>query len=161
MKQQEKTLPNFQVIGITTRTSNADEMKGAGKIGDLWKRFYAEGIVDQIPSKTDHSIFAVYHTYESNKNGAYSITLGCKVETGTQPPAGMDILKIPAQNYAQFTTTKGPMPQIVIETWQNIWMQEDHSKLKRQYTYDFEVYDQRSADPRSSEVDIYIALKPS
>ncbi|MNL69814.1 Bacterial transcription activator, effector binding domain [compost metagenome] len=73
----------------------------------------------------------------------------------------MDLLKIPAQNYAQFTTTKGPMPQIVIETWQNIWMQEDHSKLKRQYTYDFEVYDQRSADPRSAEVEIYIGLKPS
>lgn len=160
MKQQDKTLPSFQIIGITTRTSNADEMKGAGKIGDLWKRFYAEGIAEQIQGKTEPSIFAVYHAYESDKNAVYSLTLGCKVETGTNPPAGMDLLKIPAQNYAQFTTTKGQMPQVVIETWQNIWNQEDHQKLKRQYTYDFEVYDQRSADPRSAEVEIYIALKP-
>lgn len=159
MKQQEKQLGSFQIIGITTRTSNADEMSGAGKIGDLWKRFYAEGIAEQIPSKMEPSMFAVYHSYESDKTGVYSITLGCKVETGTNPPAGMNVVKIPSQKYAQFTTTKGQMPQVVIETWQNIWQQEDHLKLKRQYSYDFEVYDQRSADPRSAEVDIYTALK--
>lgn len=159
MKQQDKNLNTFQIIGITTRTSNVDEMNGAGKIGDLWKRFYAEGIAEQIPAKSEPSIFAVYHAYESDKNAPYSMTLGCKVETGTNPPTGMDVLKIPTQNYTQFTTTKGQMPQVVIETWQNIWQQEEHLKLKRQYSYDFEVYDQRSADPRSSEVDIYIALK--
>lgn len=33
--------PAFHVVGLSTRTSNADEMAGKGRIGAIWERFYA------------------------------------------------------------------------------------------------------------------------
>jgi len=159
MNQITKTINEFQVIGITCRTSNRDEMSSSAKIPELWRRLYEEDILNKIPNKLDSTIIAVYHSYESNKNSMYSLTIGSRVESGTRPPSGMDGLSVPTQTYWQFTSQKGSMPQVVIETWQQIWILEDQALIHRQYTYDFEIYDQRAMDPSSSQVDIFIGLK--
>ncbi len=43
--------PEFSIIGIQVRTSNAREMTGQGDIPKQWTKFYKEGIADKIPHK--------------------------------------------------------------------------------------------------------------
>jgi predicted transcriptional regulator YdeE len=49
------------------------------------------------------------------------------------------------------------MPKAVVETWQEIWSSD--KSLNRKYTYDFEVYGEKSQNGLNSEVEIYIAMK--
>lgn len=158
MKPQETTLDSFQIMGIKTRTSNSDEAKGAGKIQALWNTFFSEGVTNRIPEKSDTTIFAVYHDYESDATAPYSLLIGLKVPPGAKPAPGLELITIPKQKFSRFTTRKGEMPNIVIEAWQNIWSGTGIDKLNRKYSYDFETYDSRAADPKSSEVDIFIAV---
>jgi predicted transcriptional regulator YdeE len=50
MKETILFKENFQLMGISERTSNAEEMKGNGKIPMLWQRFYSEGIIQKLNS---------------------------------------------------------------------------------------------------------------
>lgn len=54
---------------------------------------------------------------------------------------------------------KGQMPDIVIKAWQYIWAKSSQLEINRSYTADFEVYDHRCANPLSSRVDLFIAVK--
>jgi len=49
------------------------------------------------------------------------------------------------------------MPEAVAKTWTTIW--ERDKELNRKYTYDFEVYGEKSQNGENSEVEIYIASK--
>jgi predicted transcriptional regulator YdeE len=49
------------------------------------------------------------------------------------------------------------MPKSVLDTWANIW--EHDKELNRKYSYDFEVYGDKSQNGENSEVEIYIATK--
>jgi predicted transcriptional regulator YdeE len=52
------------------------------------------------------------------------------------------------------------MPKVVINAWQAIWqMNENDFQNKRTYLADFEVYDQRPANPNETAVDIYIGIE--
>ncbi len=71
--------PEFSVIGIQVRTSNAKEMTGGGAIPKQWAKFFKEGIADKIPNKVDSTIYAVYTDYASDRNGEYDFIIGMKV----------------------------------------------------------------------------------
>ncbi len=58
-------------------------------------------------------------------------------------------------NYKIFTA-KGKMPDAVVNKWMEIWKDDE---LKRAYTSDFEVYGEKSQNPKNAEVEIYIAVK--
>ena len=163
----ETTMPKkvhqdgFSVVGIQARTTNAKEATGAGEIPKLWQRFFQDGIQHKIPNKVDGTIYAVYTDYASDRNGEYSFVIGVKVEANAKPPAGLVLKKIPAGEYAIVTTDNGPVSKVVPAAWQQIWPQEDKDQLggRRAYKADFEVYDQRAADPQNSQVDIYVGVK--
>lgn len=159
MKQQTTSLEDFQIIGIKTRTTNAEEMKGAGRIQALWNQFYSEKVMDKISGKVDAKIISAYHDYESDATGAYSVLVGVKVAAGTKVPDGMHLVSVPAQNYSQLTSRQGEMPTVVIEMWQKVWQLESKSELKRKYTVDLEIYDERSMNPASAIVELFIAVK--
>ena len=159
MKQQHVSLESFQIIGIKTRTTNAEEMKGAGRIQTLWNQFYSQQVVEKISGKVDAKIISVYHDYESNATGAYSVLVGVKVAAGTTVPEGMHLVNVPAQSYVQWTSRQGEMPGVVIELWQNVWQLESASELKRKYTMDLEIYDERSMNPANAIVELFIATK--
>lgn len=148
------SMEEINIIGIKTRTTNAQEMSGKGQILPLWKKFYGKNILAKIPGKTDAQIYAVYHDYESDMNGAYSLLLGARVAPGTKAPKGMTLLKIPVQEYVHIVSPKGEMPGVVVEAWKKVWSATD---FKRKYSYDFEVYGDKAKDPKSSEVDLYIS----
>jgi predicted transcriptional regulator YdeE len=149
------TVDEVRVIGIEARTSNAKEMTAEGVIGNLWARLNREGFLTRIPNKADSAIVALYTDYESDKDGAYSFLLGARVSSAANVPEGMVARKIPAGRYAVFTSEKGPAQRVVFETWKRIW----GAPLDRTYKTDFEVYDERAADPENMQMSIYVGVR--
>lgn len=150
----------FTVIGIAARTTNAKEMSGKGVIGRLWARFMKEDVLAGIPHKADSSILAVYTDYESDANGPYTFLLGAKVKSADIVPAGMVAKEIPAGRYAVFTSEKGPAEKVVPETWSRIWaLPKTAPGGNRAYKADYEVYDERAADPQHTQVDVYVGIR--
>jgi predicted transcriptional regulator YdeE len=150
----------FSVIGIEARTNNAKEMGRDGIIPKQWARFFADGIPSKIPNKVDLTIYAVYTDYASDRNGDYAFLIGARVSQTSLIPPGMVARKVPAGKYAVVTSAKGPVERVVPQTWQQIYSLEDSSTLggPRSYQTDFELYDQRSRDPKDSQVDIYVGI---
>jgi predicted transcriptional regulator YdeE len=148
------------VVGISIRTSNANEMSGKGVIPQQWDRFTNERLLGKIPNKVDSNILAVYTDYESDGHGAYSFMIGARVNSTEDVPLGMVATKVPAGRYAVFTSEKGFVGKVVPQTWSRIWaIPKSSPGGNRTYRADFEVYDQRAADPQNAEVDIYVGIK--
>lgn len=147
---------SFKVIGIEIRTSNA-----AGDIPGQWKRFYTEGVLARIPDKEDGNTVVVYSGYASDHNGDYDYLIGARVKGASPAPPGMVMRTVPKGRYALLTTDRGQVGQVVSDAWRKIWDLEGAGGLGggRTYKADFEVYDQRSRDPGSSQVDIYVGIR--
>jgi predicted transcriptional regulator YdeE len=161
-KMEAKVTQNagFSVIGISARTSNATEMTTEGVIGKQWARLMQENLLSKIPNKADKNIIALYTDYASDKNGEYTYVLGAKVDSDTEIPAGMVMKKIPAGRYAIFTSDKGPAPKVVPELWMRInSLPSSAPGGNRVYGTDFEVYDERAADPQNIQMDVYVGIK--
>jgi predicted transcriptional regulator YdeE len=150
----------FTVIGISARTNNARETATDGAIGKQWARFMQEGILAEIPNKVDHSIVAVYTDYARDHNGDYTFVLGAKVSSSANVPEAMIAKKIPAGRYAMFTSDKGPGPKVVPALWMKInSLPKSAIGGDRAYRADFEIYDERAADPQNLQVDVYVGIR--
>jgi predicted transcriptional regulator YdeE len=152
----------FQVVGIEASTNNAKESGPDAIIGKLWRQFLSESLLNRIPDRVDQSIIAVYTDYISDAKGQYTFVLGAKVKPVPTPvvPEGMVVKTVPAGRYAVFTSDRGPAAKVVVETWKRIWAYyQSPANGQRAYRADFEVYDQRTADPNNAHVEIYIGLK--
>ena len=62
----------FKIYGLKTRTKNADEINGNGKIPALWAKFTKEF----YDGKSE--IYGVYCSYENGINGLYDLFIGTK-----------------------------------------------------------------------------------
>jgi predicted transcriptional regulator YdeE len=150
----------FTVIGIAARTNNAREASSDGVIGKQWARFMQEGVLGKIPNKLDHSIVAVYTDYASDHNGDYTFVLGAKVSSTADLPDGLVATKVPGGRYVVFTSEKGPGPKVVPELWKKInALPKSATGGNRAYRADFEIYDERAADPQNLQVDVYVGIK--
>lgn len=145
----------FKVIGISTKTSN-NNGEASAAIGALWSQFISENLLAKIPNQLDSDIVCIYTDYESNHTGRYTCLLGMKVSSLEQVPEGLTGREFPGGKFQSFLA-KGSLPEAIVETWQDIWNQDE--TLNRSYTYDYEIYDDRSRQGEASEVDIYIAKK--
>lgn len=150
--------PAFDVIGIITRTSNKAAFQ-EGTIQKLWERFMTEQIFNKIPNKQDNAVIALYHDYEGDKDGEYSLLIGVRVTSIENIPSGMIAKHVIAEDRALFTTNQGPQTEVVIGEWQKIWNVEAQGELARSYTFDYELYDERSYDPANAIVEIHIGVK--
>ena len=162
LKPRIVELPSFTVLGIAVRTNNAKEASPDGIIGQQWQRFMSEQLMGKIPGKLSPDIYAVYTDYASDANGDYTYILGAKVQTAHDGlyPADMVEKIVPAGRYAVFASERGPVAKVVVETWKQIWSYfQSGEHGKRAYLSDFELHDQRAADPNNAQVDIYIGLK--
>ena len=75
-------------------------------------------------------------------------------------PKGMVIKTVPAGRYAVFASDRGPVAKVVVETWKQVWSYYQlPANGQRAYRADFELYDQRAADPDNAQVDIYIGVQ--
>jgi predicted transcriptional regulator YdeE len=160
MSSRVVQLDGFTVIGIATRTNNAREASTDGIIGKQWARLMQEDVLTKIPNKLDHSITAVYTDYENDHSGEYTFVLGAKVSSSANVPEGMIAKKIPEGRYAVFTSEKGPGPKVVPELWMKInSLPKSSPGGDRVYRSDFEIYDERAADPQNLQMDVYIGIR--
>jgi len=144
----------MQLIGIAlpTKTFNANG-QSAIDCGNHWMTFEKENVFNRIPSKINNNVYAVYYDYDGDHTQPYRYFIGCAVEPGTEVPEGLDVLEIPGGDFVKLTA-KGVMPDCVGAAWHNIWQ----SDLQRAYRFDFEQYDERSADWQQVEVDIFLSV---
>ncbi len=145
----------FKIIGISTRTTNKDN-KSAQDLGKLWEKFYSENILEKVQNKISNEIISVYTDYKSGYTEDYTTIIGIPVSTLDEIPNGLIGREFQPENFQKFIA-KGEMPNAVINAWVDIWQRDE--KLKRKYTYDFEVYGEKSQNGENSEVEIYIATK--
>jgi predicted transcriptional regulator YdeE len=146
-------LPDFTLAGIQlehpTRNAHGQSMADCGS---LWERFMKESIALKIPEKFSETIYAVYFNYSGDHNDPYNYFIGCQVPEATTAKDGLSVINVPAARYTKFIA-KGKIPDCIASTWNNIWK----SKIQRAYIADFEVYDERSSDWESGEVDIFLS----
>lgn len=144
----------FNLIGISIRTTN-ENGQAAQEIGELWGRFLAENILEQIPNKVDTTIYSLYTNYEGDHTKPYTTILGCKVTHLDEIPEGLIGKAFEGGDYVKTSTKGNIMEGIVIKKWFEIWAMD----MDRKYSADFEVYGEKAQDPTNSEVDFYIAVK--
>lgn len=144
----------FKVIGISVRTTNEND-QAAKDIPVLWERMMSENILNNIPNKTDETLYSIYTDYEKDHTKPYTTILGCKVETLDNIPDGMVGKSFDGGNYVKFTTKGDLTKDLVINEWLKIWNMD----LKRIFTADFEMYGENAKNISEAEVDILIAVK--
>jgi len=150
----------FVVVGTEARTTNAREMTPDGIIGRQWQRFMAENLLGQIPNRVDSSILAVYTDYASDNKGEYTYVLGARVNSIKQVPPGMVAKKIPAGQYAIFTSEKGRVEEVVPRIWEKInSLPKSAPGGDRAYKADYEIYDGRAANPKRAQVDVHVGIR--
>jgi predicted transcriptional regulator YdeE len=162
VKPKVVELDAFEVMGVEIRTNNAKEAGADGLIPKLWQRVTQEHALDGVPDRVGQTIYAVYTDYATDANGDYTLVLGAKFRpaTDTLIPAGMVVKTVPAARYAVFTSERGAVAKVVVQTWQQIWSYfQSPANGQRAYRADFELYDQRAADPTNAQVDIYIGVQ--
>ncbi len=159
---QEKLDAPFYVAGWQIRTTNAAEIGGNGKIGPLWQHFMQQNLAAQIPNRSDGSLIAVYSNYASDETGEYDYLLGARVTSVDNLPASMTAIKVMPGAYAVILTDKGQMPGVLQAAWARIWkMTLAELGGRRAYLTDYEIYDQRSANMQSAQVEIHVGLAPA
>ena len=142
-----------QVHGISIRTKNANEMNpSTAKIGKLYQDFDENISVDY---KGGARVYGVYHQYESDANGEFSVLAGTDVISPSK--VELETVTLPSGKYLVFDG-KGEMPQAIIDTWGEVWSyfseeNATNTAHERNYSTDFESY--ISAD----EFKIYISVK--
>ena len=151
----EKTkMDNFRLIGLKLEHKTTNENgQAAIDCGNMWQRFEKEMIFHLIPDKLDYAIHAVYYDYDKDETAPYAYFIGCKVTESAEIPPNLSELRIPSQTYLT-RNARGVMPACIAEEWQKIWA----SKMDRKFGFDFEIYDERSMDWSSAEVDIFLSV---
>ena len=138
------------ISGLNARTNNQNEMNpNTGKIAPLVQRFDESVSVNY---RAGARVYSVYYDYESDASGDYSVLIGADaVESSSLE---LSELKIQAGNYLVFSA-QGQVPQIVIETWGNIWryFSSEDCAHARAYVTDFEFYKSQN------EIEIHIGIK--
>lgn len=136
------------LYGIETRIDGDP----AEQIGEIWNRFLGEDLADDIPSRLDEGLIALYCDYDEGDDPRPSTYfLGCEVLDVCSAEEGFAIRYTPVGDYAEFHAY-GEMPHAVIEKWQQI----RNLNLERNYVADFEIHDPNSPH----EVAIHVGVGP-
>jgi predicted transcriptional regulator YdeE len=161
MSHKILTIPAKKLVGISIVTDNASEFNlDTAKIGATVGKYFASGMANLIPNRVNPGItICAYTNYEDKHFGKYTYFIGEEVSEIDNLPRGYVSLVIPEQTYAKFTTDLGNKVEVCIATWQKIWsMTAEDFGGGRSYAVDFEVYDERAANPENAVMDIYIGI---
>ena len=152
--------PGFNVVGLAIRTNNAAEMNGRGKIGEVWQRLLQQNLAAKIPNKLGVDLIALYTDYETDHTGYYTYLLGVPVSFTEHLPTGLVLKHVPAGRYAVLCSNRGEIKQVVPEIWQRVWgMSPMELGGSRSYKVDYEIYDQRAADPDNAQIEVHVGLR--
>jgi len=127
-----------KIKGLKIRTANEFEMNPAtGKIAGLWQKFDDKVDVDY---RNGNRVYGVYFNYESDASGEFTVLAGTD-QLNADSDEILETVVIPSGKYLVFHAL-GEMPEIVINTWGEIWeyFSQENTEYKRLYTTDFEYY---------------------
>lgn len=161
MKKEIVEFPGVNILGLSSVTNNMAEMKPeTGKIGPLVQKFMSESVMADMSELTIGEIcYCAYTNFESDHTGPYTYVIGKEAKENIGETV-YNQFTLPAQKYVKFTTEQGPLPQIIISAWMQIWqMTEADFGGKRTFNADFEIYDDRAMDRENAIVDIYIGIE--
>jgi predicted transcriptional regulator YdeE len=147
-------IDGFNIIGISVRTSNRNN-QSAQDLAKLWGEFYEKGLFDKIPNKVSNDIYSIYTDYKSDFTDEYTTVIGMQVTSLDDIPGGLIGQQFSSDNFIRFVA-KGSMPKAIVDVWTDVWNRD--KELNRKYSYDFEVYGDKSQNGEDSEVDVYIAV---
>lgn len=151
--------PGFTVVGISVRTDNKKEAGGTGEIPQIWQRAMQEGLLANIPHRTDNNFTVVYTNYASDQNGEYTYVLGVRVSSVDKVPDGMKTVNVAAGKYAVFESEQGSLPEVMPKVWQRINSTPPSDMGgQRAFKTDYEVYPE-GFDWQNSQIPVYIGLK--
>ena len=143
----------ISIIGINIDTSFIDQ-KDALDIKALWERWFAEQISNIIPNKTDQRIYNVYHNYQDENRGDYSVLLGHEVSSLDTIPDGLVGLSFQPGFQVKYEIN-GPLPDAVIQAWKDI---HSCSEYHRTYIADYDVYDFSDNTQEAPKVHTYVSI---
>ena len=150
---------SFTVVGLTVRTNNAAEAGGQGQIPALWQNAMTNGQLEQIPNRVGEGYVVVYSDFASDHGGEYNYTLGVRVSSADNVPAGMVKRAVAAGKYAIFQSEQGAPQDVIPALWQHInSLSPQQMGGERAYRSDFETYG-NITDPSSMQVTAHIGLK--
>ena len=155
-------LAEIKLVGICVRTRNAAEIDpSTAKICATAQKYFSDAVATRITNRKSPGLtYCVYTDYESDVSGEYTYFIGEEVTSIAKISEELTSIIIPTQNYTKFTTDPGAMPAVCINAWQNIWqMPALELGGERAYNADFEIYDERAADPLNTALDLYIGIK--
>ncbi len=145
----------FYLVGLEARTTNAAEASPqTAKIPGLWQAFGSLEFYGKVKHKlAKEKPFAVYHNYESDYLGAYSLTVGYQVPGLDDAPADLSGLRVAGGRYLMFTAEGNPA-LAVPAAWAYIWNYfKQPGAPKRAYSYDYAVYE------NSLRTSVFIAVQ--
>lgn len=146
-------LNEMLVEGIEVKTNN-ENGKCFEDIGNLWMKFFNEGVYNNIQNKLNIKTIGLYTDYEGDYTKPYKFVVCTEVSKKSENMQNKIIKIIPKGKYAKFVII-GDVKESVGELWNNIW----NMNLDRKYTCDFEEYQNNSEDIQNQEIHVYIALK--
>lgn len=137
-----ETLPAFELLGLSCRTSNAAEMDRQhperARIGRLWQDFAGSGLQGEV--------FGAYFDYTDRHHADYRVLAGIRAplsdeEITSNAGATTDRrLQVPAGRYLVFEA-QGTLPEALIQTWSEVWAYfEQPGAPARAYNVDLERY---------------------
>jgi predicted transcriptional regulator YdeE len=164
MQKTTPKLPEIKLVGITTRTNNAQLFEAdpaTNKVAATVQKYFHGGLSQNIlHRKKPGTTYCAYTDYESDHNGDFTYFIGEEVDSFDNVPEGFTPLTIPAQTYAKFTNGPASMPEVCINIWKKVWqMTPQELGGQRGYLTDFELYDERAQDHHNVVLDVYIGIK--
>ncbi|MDO4667756.1 MAG: effector binding domain-containing protein [Streptococcus sp.] len=130
----------FSIID-SKRTNNFSDPKIETKIMSLWKDNFSE--IDIIKNEK-LSIASVYHDYESNYKGDYTVSI-CKEDN---LKGNFDTERYKWKEYKVDNDDE----MGIYNTWKKIWSDEENNIIERVYDFDFEHY------KSNGEISIFVAI---
>lgn len=149
MSYEIVTSKKMVLSGIKIKTTNENQ-KCIKDMGELWKKFFSENVIQKAGKPVGYSTFGLYLNYEGDFTKPYEYMACVEVSPSSND---FETVSIPEGKFAKFTK-EGNILEIVGALWYEIW----NTGLKRTYNYDFEKYYQ-GEDESNQKVEIYIGIE--
>ena len=117
-----------RIVGVSARCSN----EHPEKIGELWARFFSEGVSQRAGGA---GVYSVYFDYAGDHTAPFSVLVGSALPEGVPLPDGLTEVHIEPGTYESFDAS-GPRPQAILDGWRRIW----DRRMPRLHHTDFEAY---------------------
>ncbi|NGX48575.1 MAG: hypothetical protein K940chlam5_00163 [Candidatus Anoxychlamydiales bacterium] len=162
MQQLSTKLTEINLVGIKVRTSFKNETNPeTSQITPCVMQYFHQQLFEKIPNRKKPNVtYCVYTEYEGDWTEPYTYFIGEEVSSLKDVPSDLETMTISAQKYVKFTTDPGPMPNVCINAWQEIWkMSPKNLGGARRYLSDFEIYDERASDHTNTVLDLFIGIE--